>query len=183
LVNGLGLTGLGGEAGFEQASKLGHRCGDDKIDCGDGEPDFEGHVGVGDGVSAFVGEIEDGDGGDDGGVLDETDGQAGERGKNDADRLRQYDVAGDLPVREAEAEGSFGLAFGDREDAGADDFGGEGAFEEAEGEDARGLTADAEDRGEDEVEQIELDEERCVSDELDIAAGEGFSGDAVRQEQ
>ena len=119
------------------------------------------------------GQVAHGDLRDDGGFEHHDDDLAGQRRKDDLERLRQHDLHEHLHRVQAERARRLLLALRHRVEARADDLGGVGRHVQRHGEDGGGdrIEPDPEAR-QAEVDEEELHQERRVPDQLDIA-GDG----------
>src|SRR3954447_11849780 len=169
------------ESSFDETGSKRQTHRQSQIDPGDGKPNLEGHECVGDDILPRGGELGDGDHGQDGGVLDQGDQHAGQRRQDEADGLRDDHVPIAVETVKADCRRRLVLPAGDGQEPAANDLACEGAFKERDAQHARPKAIDADDRGDHEVEEKELHQQRGVADELEITAGERSGRERARQ--
>lgn len=165
---------------FQQPGQRRQRDREDKIDGRHHGPDFEAQECLRDDGLAVHGQVVDGDGRDQGRVLDERDTLAGQGREDVAQGLGQDDLHVDARLLHAQAERPFPLSARDGQDACPDDFRGVGTFEQGQGQNRRGHPAQIHGRGQDEIDEEDLDQERRVADQFQISPGHGLADHGVR---
>lgn len=105
-------------------------------------------------------------------MLDQGHEQVRERRQDQRQALRQVDQAEGRQRPQAQAGGGVALPARDGVDAGAEDLGGEGPFEQRQRQDAGGGAVEIEQVRKHEVQQVQLHQQRRVARELDVRAAE-----------
>ncbi len=160
----------GRESGLKREAHGEVEPGDDQIDL-EG-PEVARHDRVGDG-----GQLLGRDHRHDAGGEHDQDELAAEGGEDRPERGQPHDVPEELPLRQAERRAGLELPGGNGLDAGAHDLRGVGPEVDHHGQERRLVWPQAEtDRGEPEIDEEDLHQERRVADGLDVDPGDRARG-------